>query len=55
MLTLRRRIGRVWECDLKGEVTELVAWLAGQSIEDVEISRPNLESLFRQYYRGGDT
>ena len=55
MLALRRRIGRVWECDLKGEVTELVAWLAGQSIEDVEISRPNLESLFRQYYRGGDT
>ncbi len=54
MLALRRRIGRVWECDLKGEVTELVAWLAGRSIEDVEISRPNLESLFRQYYRGGD-
>ncbi len=29
--------------------------LAGLSIEDVEISRPNLESLFRQYYRVGDT
>ncbi len=55
MLALRRKIGRVWECDLTGEVTELVAWLAGRSIEDVEISRPNLENLFRQYYRGGDT
>ncbi|MCH8913500.1 MAG: ABC transporter ATP-binding protein [Planctomycetes bacterium] len=55
MLALHRRIGRVWECDLNGKVTELIEWLAGQSIEDVEISRPNLESLFRQYYRGGDT
>lgn len=54
MLTLRRRLGPVWECDLKGKVPELLAWLAGQSIEDVEISRPNLETLFRQYYRGGD-
>lgn len=55
MLALHRRIGRVWECDLNGKVTELIEWLAGRSIEDVEISRPNLESLFRQYYRGGDT
>ena len=55
MLALRRKIGRVWECDLTGKVTDLLAWLADRSIEDIEISRPNLESLFRQYYRGGDT
>ncbi len=51
MLAIRQRRERVWECDLTGKVTDLVAWLASQSIADVSIGRPNLDSLFRQFYR----
>ena len=52
LLTLRQRRDRVWECDLNGKPSDLLAWLAGQSIEDISIGRPNLDSLFRQYYLG---
>lgn len=53
LLTLRQRRDRVWECDLIGKPSDLLAWLAGQSIEDISIGKPNLDSLFRQYYLGG--
>ncbi|MBK9187510.1 MAG: ABC transporter ATP-binding protein [Phycisphaerales bacterium] len=39
-----------WHARWIGDVGPLVAWLAGQEIDDLTIARPDLESLFRGYY-----
>ena len=56
-LTVRRREGRVWDCEMDGAAAPLVAWLAGRPVHDLAIGPPDLETLFRQYYhfdeRGG--
>jgi ABC-2 type transport system ATP-binding protein len=57
-LVVHRRDGALWECMLSGPVSGLVAWLAGKPVDDLSITRPDLESLFRQYYaqeRAGGT
>jgi hypothetical protein len=32
-------------------VSQLIEWLAGRPIADLTIGRPDLESLFRRYYK----
>jgi len=50
-LELRESDGRNWSCLLMGDVRELVHWVAGQPIADLHIGWPDLEALFREYYR----
>jgi ABC-2 type transport system ATP-binding protein len=45
-----RREGRKCYCELEGSASPLIHWAAEQAIEDVSISPPDLESLFRKYY-----
>ena len=52
-LTLTRREGAVWEGTLVGPAHRLVDFLAGQSVEELNIGRPDLESLFRRFYQQG--
>ncbi len=40
-----------WHASLTGPVMELVRWSARQPIEDLTIARPDLSTLFRQYYQ----
>jgi ABC-2 type transport system ATP-binding protein len=40
----------VWSGLLRGGVDRLVAWLAGRPIDDLAIGRPDLETLFHQFY-----
>lgn len=49
-LDVYERLGRWWRATLTGSVMELVRWSAGQPIEDLSISPPDLASLFQQYY-----
>ena len=50
-LNIEQRIGQTWRCELTGTTPQLVAWAAGQPLEDLEVSPPSLESLFRRYYQ----
>ena len=52
-LELQKRDGENWTCLLAGPATELVRWAASQPIEDLAIGEPDLDVLFRQYYRQG--
>ncbi len=50
-LRLDERRQQSWHGSLQGEVPQLVRWAAAQPIEDLAIGHPDLESLFREYYR----
>jgi ABC-2 type transport system ATP-binding protein len=50
-LVVEDRTGTVWRCRLEGEVGPVLGWLAGQRVEDVSISQPDLEGVFRRFYR----
>lgn len=50
-LNIEQRTGQTWHCELTGTTPQLVAWAAGQPLEDLEVSPPSLESLFRRYYQ----
>jgi len=52
-LRLNDRAARDWICDLRGPVEELLRWAAGRPLEDFTVGRPDLEQLFRTYYRRG--
>jgi ABC-2 type transport system ATP-binding protein len=52
-LDVQRRSALVWSGVLSGDVEPLVAWLTGRAIDDLAISRPDLEALFRSYYAVG--
>ena len=52
-LELQKRDGENWTCLLAGPATDLVRWASSRPIEDLAIGRPDLEVLFRQYYRQG--
>jgi ABC-2 type transport system ATP-binding protein len=47
-----RRQGRTWHCELDGPAQPLIQWAAQQAIDDVCISPPDLENVFRKYYEG---
>ena len=50
-LKLTRRDGAVWQGTLEGPAHRLVDFLAGQSVEELSIGRPDLESLFHRFYQ----
>ncbi len=50
-LKLSRRDDQQWHGLLEGPVSALADWLAGKPINDLSIGRPDLESLFRTFYR----
>lgn len=45
------REGRGIEFDLTGTAAEMTRWAATLPMTDIAIGQPNLETLFRQYYR----
>jgi ABC-2 type transport system ATP-binding protein len=49
-LQLDRRDGRQCHCRLQGPAPPLIQWASQQPLVDLEISPPDLESLFRRYY-----
>jgi ABC-2 type transport system ATP-binding protein len=51
-LNLLDRDDSTWHGLLDGPVDELLRWLAPQAIDDLTIGRPDLEALFRRFYRG---
>lgn len=52
-LSLSSRQPQVWMGTLSGPVEPLLAFLADKPVEDLSIGRPDLETLFRQYYDRG--
>jgi ABC-2 type transport system ATP-binding protein len=54
---LRRTVrdGVIWKCELTGPAQPLVQWAAQQPISDLEIGKPELESVFRSFYHSGET
>ena len=50
-LKLSRREGAVWQGTIDGPAQRLVDFLAGQSVEELSIGRPDLESLFQRFYQ----
>jgi ABC-2 type transport system ATP-binding protein len=50
-LKLTRRDGDTWEGLLDGPMHQLVDYLAGKGVEELHIGRPELENLFRRFYR----
>jgi ABC-2 type transport system ATP-binding protein len=49
-LQLSRREGTKWYAELEGPSLPLIQWAAHQVIDDISISQPDLESLFRKLY-----
>lgn len=52
-LEIQERSGTVWHGELLGTPPQLIAWAATQPLEDMSLSPPTLESLFRRYYHCG--
>ncbi len=50
-LEIVSRDGLEWRCTLSGGVMDLVKWCAGQPLVDLTVGKPDLDSLFRQFYR----
>jgi ABC-2 type transport system ATP-binding protein len=46
-----RRDGVRWEAQLAGAASTLVAWAAEQRVADLTIEAPDLDAIFRSYYR----
>lgn len=53
-LRLVRREGLTWVGDHEGPIAPLLAWLAGRPVDDLSVSRPDLETLFRRFYEPGE-
>lgn len=49
-LEIASRDGLEWHCKLSGAAMELVKWSAGQPLADLTVGKPDLDSLFRQFY-----
>jgi ABC-2 type transport system ATP-binding protein len=47
---LMQRDSAVWHGMYTGPIDQLVAWLADKPLDDLTVGRPDLETLFRQYY-----
>jgi len=49
-LDIQERDRLTWTGILQGPVHDLVRWLSFQPMDDLTITRPDLEMLFRRYY-----
>lgn len=49
-LTVTQRDGRTWTCMYTGKVDALMRELASYELDDVSITRPDLDSIFRRFY-----
>ncbi len=49
-LEIASRDGLEWHCRLSGGVMDLVKWCADQPLVDLTVGKPDLDSLFRQFY-----
>ncbi len=54
-LQLEQRSDNVCRCLLTGTTPQLIAWAAEQPLEDLSVSPPSLESLFRRFYEPLET
>lgn len=54
-LEIDNRHGLVWRGTLVGTPSQLVAWAAGQPLEDLSLSPPSLERVFQSYYAHAET
>ena len=52
-LELRERSVAQWRGALRGAVPELLTWLGGRAVADLEIGPPDLDAVFRTFYREG--
>jgi len=50
-LSMTARDAGAWTGHWDGPVEDLLRWVAAQPVEDISITRPDLDSLFRQYYQ----
>ena len=50
-LSVQRRHGAQWLCELDAQTPALITWAAGQPLADLTIGPPDLASLFRQFYQ----
>ena len=50
-LEIKERRDRTWEGELRGPVPEFLRWAHAQPLEDMALGHPDLDSLFRSYYR----
>jgi ABC-2 type transport system ATP-binding protein len=51
ILNLTRRDEAIWHGVLDGPVEEFIRWLAPHPVDDLVMERPDLETLFRRFYR----
>ncbi len=51
-LKLTRREDALWQADLEGPVQPLIDFLAGKPVADLQVTQPDLETLFRRFYSG---
>jgi hypothetical protein len=49
-LKVNGRENGFWEATLEGPVDDLVRWLARYEVQELDITRPDLERLFRRFY-----
>jgi ABC-2 type transport system ATP-binding protein len=45
-----RQVGSQWDCELEGTTSPLIRWAAELPIDDISISPPDLDSVFRKFY-----
>ena len=50
LFDLTKREPTIWHGMYRGPVDELVRWLADKPLDDLSVGRPDLETLFHQYY-----
>jgi len=50
-LSIEERGRDTWLCQLAGPVPALIRWITDQPIADVTIGHPDLDHLFREFYR----
>ena len=53
-LTRRGHRGAEWQCEMDGEAGPLLEWMAGRPVRDLTVGPPDLEQLFRRFYREDD-
>ena len=51
-ITIQSRSNKELQIQITGAAVELTHWAAAQPIIDLSVGPPNLEHLFRQYYKG---